>query len=54
MDTLAWVVKQYMTKKKSYEPPCRRDYIKDDYYDEEVIEEKIEELKIKEWTIDLR
>lgn len=55
MDTLAWVVQQYMHNKKPNQIPCNRwNYIKDNYYDDEIIEEKIEKLKVKDWTIDLR
>jgi hypothetical protein len=54
MDTLAWVVKQYMQKKSPCEWPCKSNYIKDDYYDEDLIEEKIEKIKNNNWTIDLR
>jgi len=54
MDTLAWVVQQYMQNKKPNQIPCKSNYTKEEYYDENIIEEKIEELKIKEWTIDLR
>lgn len=55
MDTLAWVVQQYMENKKPNKIPCNKwNYIKDDYYEEDVIQEKIEKLKVKDWTIDLR
>jgi len=54
MDTLAWVVQQYMQNKKPNQIPCNRNYTKDEYYDEEIIEDKIEKIKTKDWTIDLR
>jgi len=54
MDTLAWVVKQYMQKKEPWQGPCRSNYIKDEDIEEEIIEEKIKQIKQKDGVIDLR
>ena len=51
MDTLAWVIKQYMWKNKNIN---NKQEIQNNQDYEENIENKLDTIKEKEWTIDLR
>ncbi len=54
MDTLAWVVKQYMWNKKTWDLPYINKYNNNDEIIQEDINHKIKKIKNKQWTIDLR
>ncbi len=50
MDTLAWVVKEYLNNKSPNMPPCEKKYNNE----ENNLEQELENIKKQDWVIDLR